>query len=118
MTTPWLKSALGALVVVPGLAIAAGMSGQSSEYSTEQSYQQSGQQGAAFQTLDQDRDGTISQQEAQAHPQLYERWSEVDTDQDGQINRSEFSQFEEQGQQSGQHSGSGQKLPSQEGQRY
>jgi hypothetical protein len=51
------------------------------------------------QDLDTDGDGYISSQEVQAHEKadlLTENWQQVDANQDGQVDISEFSAFEEQ----------------------
>ena len=54
--------------------------------------------GAAFagdmEALDADKDGNISQEEAQAHPVLVEKWTLIDANGDGQIDAAEFAQFE------------------------
>ena len=49
--------------------------------------------GNLFARLDEDGDGAISRQEAQAEPSLLERWSEYDQDGDGALNRDELSAF-------------------------
>lgn len=46
---------------------------------------------AAFQALDADQDSYISEQEASNDAELSERWAEIDTDQNGKIDRVEFS---------------------------
>lgn len=48
-------------------------------------------QEVTFSTLDTDRNGTIDQQESEAHPELARSFSNADRDQDGRLNQSEFS---------------------------
>lgn len=52
------------------------------------------EQQAGYDKLDQNRDGVISQQEADAAPGLKDAWDRVDTNMDGLVDRSEFSAFE------------------------
>lgn len=47
-----------------------------------------------FETLDQDGNGTISAQEAEAAPNLADAWDKADSNQDGVVDRAEFSAFE------------------------
>jgi Ca2+-binding EF-hand superfamily protein len=47
-----------------------------------------------FKSLDQDQSGSISQQEAANQQTLSQDWAKYDSNQDGQINASEFSAFE------------------------
>ena len=44
--------------------------------------------------LDADRDGTISEAEADGNSRLKESWKTMDSNQDGRIDRAEFSAFE------------------------
>lgn len=53
-----------------------------------------GQDNTSYQALDLDNDGIISEQEADAVPQLKEAWKQVDANMDGQVDRAEFSAFE------------------------
>lgn len=53
-----------------------------------------GQPLPSFSILDEDGDGYISQQEAQASPDLYQAWPRVDADNDQRIDEAEFSAFE------------------------
>lgn len=46
--------------------------------------------GGKFAKLDADKDGTISQAEAQAHPKFAERFAELDADKDGKLTREEM----------------------------
>jgi len=48
-----------------------------------------------FTALDTDGDGAISAEEASAHPMLQEGWEKADINQDGKLERAEFSAFEE-----------------------
>lgn len=48
-----------------------------------------------YTALDADQDGMISAQESEAHSALSEKFAEVDTNQDGQVDKAEFAQFEE-----------------------
>lgn len=52
--------------------------------------------GGLFEQLDEDGDGAISTQEAQAVPSLFESWSEYDQDEDQQLNSEELAAFEAQ----------------------
>ncbi|MDT8386559.1 MAG: PRC-barrel domain-containing protein [Thiogranum sp.] len=62
-----------------------------------------------FAELDTDGDGVISQQEAQDHERLKENWQSADMNNDQQINRAEFSAFEErQKQEHGEYKQPGQ----------
>jgi hypothetical protein len=68
-------------------------------FAAEQGQQSTSQE--TFNQLDANQDGYISEQEAQADPQLAKDWSQADTNQDGKIEASEFSAFEESVQQGG-----------------
>ncbi len=48
-----------------------------------------------YKALDADQSGTISAEEAAAHSGLSESFSDVDTNQDGEVDQAEFAQFEE-----------------------
>ena len=48
-----------------------------------------------FTKLDTDGDGMVSSEEATADPILSKDWAEVDLNQDGQLERAEFSAFEQ-----------------------
>jgi hypothetical protein len=53
---------------------------------------------ASAQELDQDGDGIISKEEAKAHEDsdvIAENWPQIDANDDGQVDVSEFSAFEE-----------------------
>lgn len=47
-----------------------------------------------FSQLDADKDGVISRNEAAHSESLVEKWNDVDTNEDGQLNQAEFSAFE------------------------
>ena len=47
-----------------------------------------------FDSLDKDGNGTISEQEAAADQSLADAWQKADSNQDGVIDRAEFSAFE------------------------
>lgn len=47
-----------------------------------------------FKKLDTDRDNYISEEEARGNAALRDRWSEVDENQDGRVDTTEFSAFE------------------------
>jgi Ca2+-binding EF-hand superfamily protein len=47
-----------------------------------------------FNQLDSDKDGVISRNEATQSESLVEKWNDVDTNEDGQLNQAEFSAFE------------------------
>lgn len=49
---------------------------------------------ASFSQLDTDGNGSISQSEAQAMPQLEQNFQQTDRNQDGSVDQSEFAQFE------------------------
>lgn len=49
---------------------------------------------AYFSKLDIDGDGVLSKAEAAADPVLMESWSTADANQDGQLEKAEFSAFE------------------------
>jgi Ca2+-binding EF-hand superfamily protein len=74
----------GRYVIFSALVIAAG-----SVYAGSQSTESE-----MFRNLDQDQNGAISQQEASKQQTLSQDWAKYDTNQDGQINASEFSAFE------------------------
>ena len=48
-----------------------------------------------FTALDANGDGAISTEEAAASPMLQEGWAKADANQDGKLERAEFSAFEE-----------------------
>ena len=48
-----------------------------------------------FTKLDADGDGMVSSEEATADPILSKDWAEIDLNQDGQLERAEFSAFEQ-----------------------
>lgn len=48
----------------------------------------------SFNTLDKNKDGYISQKEAQSYKELLDSWDTADADEDGQVQMSEFSAFE------------------------
>ena len=50
--------------------------------------------GGNFSALDVDHDGYISMDEAEAHPQLTEKFGLVDENMDSKIDEGEFAQFE------------------------
>ena len=64
------------------------MSGSSDQLSQQQQQQ--------FQRLDTNNDGQISQDEAQADPQLSKQFSTADSNRDDNISKGEFAQFEAQ----------------------
>lgn len=49
---------------------------------------------AGFKDLDQNGDGRVSQQEANAQPMLAERFKRLDNNSDGYLDHGEFSRFE------------------------
>lgn len=51
-------------------------------------------QAVDYHELDRNRDGYISNDEAQEMPELAGQWGVSDTNQDGRINKSEFALFE------------------------
>lgn len=63
--------------------------------------------GADFQTMDKNGDGYISQDEAQGNSSLQTKWNDADLNDDGQLDRAEFSQFESAGGAGTGSSGSG-----------
>lgn len=100
--TPLTSAALATLLALAmSGANAAGDSMSGSSMSGGSSNQLSQQQQQQFQRLDTNNDGKISQDEAQADPQLSQQFSSADSDSDKNISKGEFAQFEAQ-------SGSGQ----------
>ena len=49
--------------------------------------------GTTFETLDVDKDGAISQQEAEAMPELTEQFAKLDLNEDGKLDMDEFALF-------------------------
>jgi len=74
-----LAAAMGltASMLVSGMALAAGT------------------ESASFETLDQNMDGQLTPDEVSSSPEVSERWTELDIDESGTIDRVEFSAFEE-----------------------
>ncbi|MDT8387374.1 MAG: hypothetical protein RQ736_07660 [Thiogranum sp.] len=58
---------------------------------------QSGSLGTSFSELDTDQDGVVSRSEAAEQPQLIDSWDQADSNADGELDRTEFSAFEETG---------------------
>ncbi len=56
---------------------------------------------ASFDDLDKNQDGQLSTEEASKDADLGKVWNSVDTDKDGTITRAEFSAFESKPEQSG-----------------
>lgn len=79
-------------MAVSGLAIAE--SGSTQIQYGKDFQARSGAQAPAFSQLDTDSSGTISRNEAGSRPNLAERWDKYDNDEDGELNRAEFSAFE------------------------
>lgn len=48
----------------------------------------------SFNELDEDKDGHISQQEADGHPMLVDHFKRFDNDNNGKLDQAEFSRFE------------------------
>jgi hypothetical protein len=91
--TPLTSAALAAFLA---LAVAdANAAGDSMSGGNDQLSQQQQQD---FQRLDADHNGQISQDEAQADPQLAKQFSSVDEDSDNNISKGEFARFEAQSQ--------------------
>ena len=72
---------LSAAMFATGLAVAGEKMGQKNDY----------------EALDQNSDGLINSDEAAQSRELSEAWTQVDTNQDGVIDKSEFSAFEAMG---------------------
>jgi Ca2+-binding EF-hand superfamily protein len=49
---------------------------------------------ATYRALDENKDGYVSPEEAEAIPTLAEQWEKVDVNEDGKIDAAEFSSFE------------------------
>jgi EF hand len=49
---------------------------------------------ATYKALDENKDGLVSHEEAEAIPTLADQWTEVDVNEDGKIDAVEFSRFE------------------------
>ena len=56
---------------------------------------------AYFTQLDANRDGSLSMEEASVDPVLQSSWSDADANQDGRLERAEFSAFELKAQETG-----------------
>ncbi len=81
-----------------GSAVAAGME---SDAKMGGQAQQSGSLGTSFSELDTNQDGVISRSEAAEQPKLVDSWDQADNDSDGKLDRAEFSAFEGSHQESG-----------------
>ncbi len=81
------------------VAILAAMSGAAfaTGTGTEGATQGYDEQSMKLQSVDMNMDGVISEQEAQGNPQLVDRWDELDTNSDGQLDQDEFARFEMEG---------------------
>ncbi len=49
---------------------------------------------ATYKALDEDKNGLVTPDEAEAMPTLTEQWTEIDVNEDGKIDAVEFSRFE------------------------
>lgn len=69
-----------------------------SAFETEQGTASAGGAGmsepVSFDSLDVNKDGSLTQDEVQSHPELSQQYTTADQDQDGMISQSEFSAFE------------------------
>ena len=93
MKTPLATTAVAAILAsVSALAADTASQGQmSTEMGTTSSAQ-----AADFSQLDTDNNGAISPSEAASRPNLTKNWSKIDENEDGQVDRAEFSAFEKQ----------------------
>lgn len=66
---------------------------------------QTGGSRVGFGTMDVNRDGYLSKDEAAGAPRLVDRWQSADTNNDGRLDRAEFSAFEPMMDQPGQKEG-------------
>ncbi len=102
-------------ILITGLAAAVALSAPVYAGSHEQGKTQTGehattrmqpQEGAAygadadafeygFQSMDRNKDGYLSREEASEHEELALKWDEADTNHDGKLDESEFSAFED-----------------------
>lgn len=82
--------------MAPAGAAEEGTTGEDAGAGAGMANQEAGATGelAAFDQLDADRDGYISEQEAQQHPRLSDNWQAADVNADGQVDPAEFSAFE------------------------
>lgn len=78
--------------------------GQPSQPSTTPSA--SGAAGGEFDTLDKDRDGSVTKKEAASNKDLTKTWDTLDSNKDGKLDQGEFAQFEAGGSASGSMGGS------------
>ncbi len=78
------------------LAFASGAALAQDDGSMSQQPPSGGGQQPMFNQLDSNQDGTISQDEAKADPQLEQNWAQADKNGDGSVDQAEFSAFEEE----------------------
>ena len=57
--------------------------------------------GGQFDTLDKDRDGSVTKKEAASNKDLTKKWDTLDANKDGKLDQGEFAQFEAGGSTSG-----------------
>lgn len=69
--------------------------GQPSQPSTSTGAGASGSAGGGqFDTLDKDRDGSVTKKEAASNKDLTKKWDTLDANKDGKLDQGEFAQFE------------------------
>lgn len=68
--------------------------GQPSQPSTSPSTGASGGAGGTFDSLDKDRDGSVTKKEAASNKDLTKKWDTLDANKDGKLDQGEFAQFE------------------------
>ena len=96
-----MATALATALALSATAGAAGY-GKDDQQKAAGKDEQGGVIGMSFERLDTDNNGYVSQREVQQQtaageprPELIERWDTADKDQDGRLDKSEFSAFEE-----------------------
>lgn len=101
-----------ALAIIAATMSATAFAAGSTEGDTSASGDNAQSMGAAsMQQLDTNQDGMISQEEAQANPDLLAKWKELDTNGDGQLDKDELAKAGDMGSNmdmSGSGSGSSQ----------
>lgn len=95
LTLPRFSLSVAALVLGTSVLGASALAGETGDYDANRDMiQLSDRNEELFDKLDKNDNAAIERSEAQDHEQLSERFSDVDTDADEAITRSEFSAFE------------------------
>ena len=88
-----MKEKLTLAVIIAALSGTAFAGSAETQSATEQE-QPGASQSVTLQDLDLNQDGYIDEIEATAHPELVNRWGELDANQDGKLDEEEFAKFE------------------------